>query len=218
MLCPHLQRWVFSDFADKFIIETDASSMGMGAVLVQKGHPLAFPSKPLSPRQQALSAYERELLAIVFAVKQWRSYLLGQPFVLRTNRLPLKHLLEQHAVSLEQLKWLNKLWGLHYEIEYRRGKENIAADALSRRNDGAVMAITAPTTDLYDRVTQSWARDHQLQQLIADLTQDSTSHRHYSWKDDMLHLKGRLVVGEYRNFHTDLLRFFHADALGGILV
>lgn len=57
------------NFNDKFIIETDASSIGMGDVLVHNGHPLAFTSKALGNRKRSLSTYEHELMAIIFAMK-----------------------------------------------------------------------------------------------------------------------------------------------------
>jgi len=73
------------DFRKQFIIETDASDVGMGAVLMQEGHPISFLSKAFCPRNQALSTYEKECLALVMAVDKWRSYLHGQEFILRTD-------------------------------------------------------------------------------------------------------------------------------------
>jgi predicted alpha/beta hydrolase len=60
------------DFAAQFTIETDACEYGIGAVLLQKGHPLAFVSKSLGPRNRGLSTYEKEYMAILLAVQQWR--------------------------------------------------------------------------------------------------------------------------------------------------
>lgn len=74
------------DFSKPFCIETDASGMSMGAVLMQNLHPIAYISKAFSNRNAMMSAYERELLAIVFAIKKWQHYLSIQPFVIRTDQ------------------------------------------------------------------------------------------------------------------------------------
>jgi hypothetical protein len=81
------------DLNKLFIVETDASGSGIGAVLMQEGHPIAFISKALGPRQQALSTYEREMLAILLAVHKWRQYLWGRPFKIKTDHVSLKYLL-----------------------------------------------------------------------------------------------------------------------------
>lgn len=62
---------VLPDFHETFIMETDASNAGIRVVLLQKGHPMAFLSKALSPRQQGLSVYGKEFLAIVLVVEKW---------------------------------------------------------------------------------------------------------------------------------------------------
>lgn len=80
------------DFSKTFHIETDASGYGVGAVLLQDGHPLAFISKALAPCNQGLSAYEKEYLAIIMAVEQWRHYLLQAGFVIHTDHHSLVHL------------------------------------------------------------------------------------------------------------------------------
>ena len=71
------------DATKTFVMETDASDYGIGTVLMQEGHPIAFISKSLSPKNRALSLYDRELLAIVQAVTKWSQYLLGQKFTIK---------------------------------------------------------------------------------------------------------------------------------------
>jgi hypothetical protein len=68
------------DFAETFVIETEASDIRMGAVLMQDGHPISFLRKAFSPRNQALSTYDKECLAMIMVVEKWRCYLYGQTF------------------------------------------------------------------------------------------------------------------------------------------
>jgi hypothetical protein len=121
------------DFSKTFCIETDASNKGVGAVLMQEGHPLAFISKPLGPRTQGLSTYEKEYLAILTAIDYWRSYLQQAEFIIYTDQKSLVHLNEQRLNTPWQQRMFSKLVGLQYKIIYKKGLENGAADALSRR-------------------------------------------------------------------------------------
>jgi hypothetical protein len=83
------------DFSLQFVIDTDACDMGIGVVLSQQGHPLAFVSRALGPRNRARSVYEKEYLAILLAVQQWRPYLQLGEFIIRTDHKSLTHLADQ---------------------------------------------------------------------------------------------------------------------------
>ena len=120
------------NFSKPFVIKTDASGTGVGAVLMQQGHPLAFLSKSLSPRLQGLSMYEKEYLAILMAVEQWRSYLQLAEFHILTDHKSLVQLEDQRLHTSWQQKVFTKLLGLQYRIVYKKGVDNGAADALSR--------------------------------------------------------------------------------------
>ena len=73
------------DFERPFVIETDASNGGIGAVLQQDSHPIAYLSRALSTRNLDLSVYEKELMALVLAVTKWRHYLVGHHFIIKTD-------------------------------------------------------------------------------------------------------------------------------------
>lgn len=84
-----------SDFQLPFIVEKDASGIGMGVVLSQQGHPIAFSSKPFNQKLLRASTYVRELFAITSAMKKWHQYLLGHRFDIITDHWSLKGLLTQ---------------------------------------------------------------------------------------------------------------------------
>lgn len=120
------------DFTKPFIVETDASGFGLGAVLLQGQQLVAYYSQVLGPRARLKSIYEKELMAIVFAILKWRPYLLGRRFIVRTDQQSLKFLLEQRIVGVEYQKWITKIMGYDFDIQYRSGASNRVADALSR--------------------------------------------------------------------------------------
>ena len=143
------------DFKEEFTIETDASGIGLGVVLMQKGHPIAYIGKALAPRR--LSAYEKELLAVVYAVEKWKPYVIGRYFIIKTDPFSLKYLLEQKISTPFQSKLLPKLLGLDYNILYRKGSENTVADALSRNTSAEIMetVLSSIDTDLVKKVQES---------------------------------------------------------------
>lgn len=111
---PNLQK--------PFVIEINASDKWIGAVLQQDGH----------HRNQALSTYEKECLAIQLAVEHWGSFLQHNEFTLKIDQRSLVHLDDQRLTTPWQHKALTKLLGLRYKIYYKQGAENRAADAQSQ--------------------------------------------------------------------------------------
>lgn len=106
---------------------------------------------------QILSVYDRELLALIFAVTKWSHYLLGNHFVVKTDKKALKHLLEQQVHTNFQVAGISKLMTFDFIIEYKKGFENKAADALSRKPDAELLAISLliPNDSLYAQIKSS---------------------------------------------------------------
>jgi hypothetical protein len=99
---------------------------------MQTGYPLAFISRALGHRTKGLSTFEKEYLAILIIIDQWKPYLQLAEFVIFTNQRSLTHLSDQRLHTYWQQKMFTKLIGLQYKIVYKRGSDNRAVDALSR--------------------------------------------------------------------------------------
>jgi hypothetical protein len=121
------------DFSKPFCIEIDASKLGVGAVLMQDRHPLAYISKSLGPKMRGLSTYEKEYVAILLAIDEWRPYLQCGEFYIAADQKSLCHMNEQRLHTPWQQKVFTKLLGLKYRIVYKQGVENGVVDALSYR-------------------------------------------------------------------------------------
>ncbi|GJR80458.1 retrotransposon-related protein [Tanacetum coccineum] len=163
----HAPGLALPDFNKTFTVETDASGLGIGEVLQQEGHPIAF-------------------------LKKLRGYLLDRHFKIKTDHFSLKYLMGQRLTTPFQTKWLPKLLGFDYEIPYKSGSENIVADALSRISSGAELnelVLTSITTNSMKQVKDSWAQDNKLQQVLLQLQNQTYKKGKYEWVDGMLRRK-----------------------------
>uniref|UniRef100_A0A2N9GCC2 Reverse transcriptase n=1 Tax=Fagus sylvatica TaxID=28930 RepID=A0A2N9GCC2_FAGSY len=124
---------VLPNFAKTFEIECDASGIGIGAVLMQEGRPVAYFSEKLSGAALNYPTYDKEMYALVRALENWQHYLWPKEFVIHTDHESLKHLKGQQRLNRRHAKWVEFIETFPYVIRYKQGKENVVADALSRR-------------------------------------------------------------------------------------
>ena len=99
------------------------------------------------------------MLAIVKAVRKLCPYLLGRPFTIRTDQKSLKFLLEHRITTPAQARWLPKLLGYEYGIEYKRGQDNQGADALSRVVEFHFLGISLPQVNWWGTLQQEVGQD-----------------------------------------------------------
>ena len=129
-------------------VTTDASDSGTGAVLSvgsdwKSARPVAFESAQYNSAEKNYPVHERELLAIVRALKKWRVYLLGTHFEVYTDHKTLKYIETQKDLSRRQARWAEFLSQYDYTLNYLKGEDNTVADALSRYPDAEEMTTTA---------------------------------------------------------------------------
>lgn len=121
----------------EYRLDTDASNNSIGAVLsqVQEGEErvIAYASRTLSGPEKNYCATRRELLAVVFYINQFRSYILGREFVVRTDHSALQWLRRTPEAIGQQARWLEKLEEYTFKVEHRPGRKHGNADALSRK-------------------------------------------------------------------------------------
>ena len=119
-----------------FVVETDASEFAIAATLNQNGRPVAFFSRTLSQSEQRHSSIEKEAYAIVESIRKWRHYLLGNHFTLITDQKSVAFMMnpkQSGKTKNEKItRWRIELSSYSYDIIYRPGENNTAADALSR--------------------------------------------------------------------------------------
>jgi hypothetical protein len=206
------------DFTKTFIVECDASGNGIGVVLMQEGRPLAFESRPIKGRDLHKPIYEKEMMAILHALKKWRPYLIGRHFKVKTDHDSLKYFLEQRLSSEEQQKWVTKILGYDFEIVYKKGKQNVVADALSRKDEDVeafLYAISIIQPDWIIEARDEWKNDEKVWTLIERLQQDSGASDTFTWKNDSLWYKDRLYLCKNSQLKQKVLLELHTSPVGG---
>ena len=130
------------DTTRPFIIETDASEWAIGAVLLQqdaetgKLHPVAFDGRKLSPAEINYPVHEKELLAIKYALQTWRIYIdNGHTTIIYTDHESLKYLATMRKPSKRLARWIEEFGEYDVDLRYRKGREQVVPDAISRRPD-----------------------------------------------------------------------------------
>ena len=207
------------NFTIPFVVETDASGSGVGAVLSQKGHPIAFYSKAFCPKLRASSTYIRELAAITMAVKKWRHYLLGHPFVILTDHQSLRDLMTQAVQTPEQHRYLVRLLGFEYSIQYRPGRENGVADALSRvtteDTDASIYMLSIPQFAFLADLRKELNTLPEAVALREKLQEDLTGASEYKLENGLIIHKQRLWLPSGSTIIPLLMEEFHSTPTAG---
>ncbi|WVZ89366.1 hypothetical protein U9M48_035784 [Paspalum notatum var. saurae] len=173
------------DITEPFDVYCDASGSGLGCVLMQEGRVIAYASCQLRKHEVNYPTHDLELLAVVYALKKWRHYLLGNTCHIYTDHKSLKYIFTQPELNMRQRRWLELIKDYDLEVHYHPGKANVVADALSRKAHcnfiearptvrvlcceiGDIEMPTALEAELYNLVLEPTIKD----QIIARQKQD----------------------------------------------
>ena len=194
----------YPDFSKSFVLETDASARGLGAILSQEQednrlHPVAYASRALSPQEKRYAITELETLAVVWAVSHFNAYLYGHDVVVYTDHSAVKAVLETPNPNGKHARWWLKIFasGLRtIKIVYKAGKENGNADALSRC-PGGNSPTESTVTDVQVAAMHSESMDaSELLQIAPAVGGSVGSFSHEQLKDpEILELKDFLSRG-----------------------
>jgi hypothetical protein len=183
---------------------------------MQQSHPLAFLSKALGPKNQALSIYDKECLAILMALDRWKSYLQHKPFTIHTDQRSLIHLGDHKFKTPIQQKAFFKLMGFQYKIVYKKGVSNQAADALSRRPPTShSFAMSTIQPKWLQTVVDNYSQDPHAQQLLTELAVTGSTDTGFCLKEGVIWYKNRIWLGAFGEAHRAILLAMHSSAIGG---
>ena len=176
-----------------FQLLTDASASGLGVILEQGGHVIAYASRTLSEAERNYSVIQQECLAVLYGVKQFRHYLLGRPFNLITDHAPLQWLSGQKMEGL-LARWALALQEFDFQIVYRKGTHHGNADALSRRMPQYVnvSAATSCVPHSRDELRQEQKSHPHIQPIWEALVLNQTKPQSALWQQQPLRRYGQL--------------------------
>ena len=121
------------DFDKVFEVECDAYGVGIGGVLSQDCHPIAYFSEKLNEAKKKYSTYDKELYTVVQALRYWSHYLTPHEFVIYSNYDALRHINSQKKLNARHVPWVEFLQTFSFVLRHKSGVENKVVDALSRR-------------------------------------------------------------------------------------
>jgi hypothetical protein len=200
-----------------FTVVTDASGFAVGAALTQDCgnglQPCAYLSRSMSPPERNYPVHEQELLAVMHALREWRHYLHGTKFTVITDHHSLQFLQTQAHLSQRQIRWSEYLQQFDFDIVYRSGKENVVADALSRRPDHklAVIQASLPIVDtmLLDDIKRAYQEDRTTKHILEH------GHQEYRVQDGVIYKHNTIYVPNNNTLRTRILSEEHDPPLAG---
>lgn len=219
------------------IIETDSSDYAISAILSQYHgkvlRPVAFMSRKMNPAERNYEIHDKELLAIVAAVKLWRHYLEGlrAPFVIYTDHQALQYFATSKTLTRRQARWSEIINHHKYKVKYIPGKQNGKPDALSRRPDLAeggrasceepiqllrpleISATRSQTSEAVSQIKLYLRRDPTTTDIIEQLeNRDDAPPENledYELKDNILYFKSLVYIPDYEPLKVTLLQQAH---------
>lgn len=178
---------------------------------------MAFLSKALGPRTRGLSTYEKEYLALLMAVQQWRPYLQLAEFIIYTDQQSLVQLTDQRLHTPWQQKLFSKLVGLQFQIVYKPGASNRVADALSRRPspESICAPVSVVTPQWIQEVFSGYTKDPTTAEMLAKLAVDPQALSGFSLRDGIIRYRNCIWIGDNPSLQQKILHALHSSALGG---
>jgi len=209
---------IVPDPGKPYTVVTDASGFAVGAALCQDHgnglQPSAYISRKMNDHEKNYPVHEQELLAIIHALREWRHYLHGSQFTVVTDHRSLQYIQTQPNLSARQVRWTEFLAQFDFTVQYRAGKENHVADALSRRPDHQVSALEESTVEVTDAlladVREAYLSDSDTKALLEKRSDK------YVYRDGMIYTKdSKLYIPNDTKIRTKLLAEAHDIQISG---
>ncbi|QRW18360.1 Retrotransposable element Tf2 protein [Rhizoctonia solani] len=228
-----------------YFLETDASGTALGSILSQRLedrrlHPLSFLLESFKGAKQNYDTHNKELLAIICSLENWRIFLEGteHPITVFTDHCNLEYWKESQTFNRRHARWHLLLAGYNFQIVYRPGKQSRKPDALSQQSNHADtppanqtmlpdpvfanVALVTPKKELQHQIEAALDQDKSLEEILQFLQNESKAplsikraFKDYQMEAGLLFYQGQIVVPDVGSLRTDLLCILHDSPLAG---
>ncbi|RVW81235.1 Transposon Ty3-G Gag-Pol polyprotein [Vitis vinifera] len=221
-----------------FTIYCDASTVGLGCVLMQQGKVVAYASRQLKQHERNYPTHDLELAVVVFALKTWRHYLYGEKFEVYSDHKSLKYIFTQKDLNSRQRRWMETLEDYDFALHYHPRKVNVVADALSRKSVGQLSSLELREFEMHaviedfelclgleghgpclysisarpmviQRIVEAQVHDEFLEKVKAQLVAGEIDENWSMYEDGSVRFKGRLCVPKDVELRNELLANAH---------
>jgi hypothetical protein len=161
------------DMEKPFSIYCDASGQGLGCVLMQDGHVVAYASRKLRKHEEKYPTQDLELAAVVHALKIWRHYIISKRCEVYSDHKSLKYIFTRPDLNLGQRRWLELIEDYDLGINYHPGKANVVADALSKRSHLNMLATRELLPEFcteFEKLNLGWVSNAKVVKMEVDST------------------------------------------------
>ncbi|KAL6349618.1 hypothetical protein AAG906_035779 [Vitis piasezkii] len=189
-----------------FMVYCDASTVGLGCVLMQQSKVVAYVSRQLKQHEQNYPTHDLELAMMVFALKTWRHYLHGEKFEVYSDHKSLKYIFTQKDLNSRKRRWMETLENYDFALHYHPGKVNVVADAL--RQGPCLYSISARPMFI-QRIVEAQVHDEFLEKVKAQLVEGEVDENWFMHVDGSVRFKGRLCVPRDVDLRNELLADAH---------
>ena len=155
------------------------------------------------------------MMKIMQALVKWKQYLSGRKFMIRTNHNSIQYLLQQKTLSTEQQKWIEKIVAFYMEIIHKKGKENVVADTLSKKDEDITSySIVDAIREWLDEIRSEYAKDPETSTIINNSNRDPK----FEGKNNILWYKGRIYLNSNSKFNVKVMKESHDSPATGHVV
>lgn len=205
------------DFERPFEVHIDASDFSIGGVLMQDWHPVAYESRKLQDRERRYLVHEKEMTAIIRCLHVWRHYLIWNPFVVKADNVVASYFASQPKLSAKQAHWQDFLAEFDMTIEYRPGRHNAVAYALSMKGQLAALegedqaarsrSQVQISEEMQNKIKESVETNTLAQNIVKQIKEGKT--QNFFLRDGFLFFGNRLYVPKSSGLRRHLLKECH---------